>query len=67
MKIDLALNKLQRLICHKTQITNQTFDDDAVFFDIVVYVLLGDILVPYPFITCLNDVLQTLFDQMVLL
>ena len=23
MKMDLALNNLQRLICHKTQITNQ--------------------------------------------
>ena len=27
MKMDLALNNLQRLICHKTQPTNQPIDE----------------------------------------
>ena len=29
VKMDLALNDLQRLICHKTQPTNQQFDGEV--------------------------------------
>ena len=31
IKMDLALNNLQRLICHKTQTTNQTTEQGTLF------------------------------------
>ena len=33
MKMDLALNNLQRLICHKTQTTHQQPDPEWVVYD----------------------------------
>ena len=35
-KIDLALNNLQRLICHKNQPTNQIFIKTIVFFSQII-------------------------------
>ena len=46
MKMDLTLNNLQRLICHKTQPTNKSTkamicskDGDIDFFDIVIEII----------------------------
>ena len=35
--MDLALNNLQRLICHKTQTTNQLSNFDAMFCGVVQF------------------------------
>ena len=40
MKMDLALNNLQRLICHKTQ-TNQPTNQAALINDIYIYIHTG--------------------------
>ena len=63
--MDLALNNLQRLICHKTQQTNKPNqpDGDTEYFDIVAGVLQGDTLAPYLFIICLDYVLRTSIDK----
>ena len=50
--MDLALNNLQRLICHKTP-------PKPNFFGIFAGVLQGETLAPYLFIICLDYVLRT--------